>query len=93
MHETVADPTDAIDEQRAHSAMGTDLLSAVAQPSPIQARAIVHYYGLQGHAPQTLEQIGRAEDVSRERIRQIKEQALNLLRKKIPAPKAYLQAS
>ena len=91
MHETLADTADAIDDQHAYAAMQTRLNSAVGLLSPIQGRVTVRYFGLQGHAPKTLEQIGRSENITRERIRQIRNQALIALRKKIPALKTYLR--
>ena len=41
-----------------------------------------HYYGLQGRTPHTLQAIGTKMGVSRERVRQIKNQALEQLRMK-----------
>jgi RNA polymerase primary sigma factor len=46
-------------------------------------RTILHkYYGLDGVTPMTLEQIGREMGYTRERIRQIKEQAIGKLRRR-----------
>ena len=38
------------------------------------------YFGLTGEEPLTLEEIGRKMDLTRERIRQIKEKAITRLR-------------
>jgi RNA polymerase primary sigma factor len=40
------------------------------------------YFGLDGTAPLTLEQIGERLQLTRERVRQIKEQALRRLRRR-----------
>jgi RNA polymerase primary sigma factor len=45
-----------------------------------QARIIELYYGLNGNRPMTLEQIGELYGVTRERIRQVREQALRQMR-------------
>jgi len=45
-----------------------------------QAKILELYYGLNGNRPLTLEQIGDMFGVTRERIRQVREQALNRLR-------------
>lgn len=48
-----------------------------------EKKIIILYYGLEDDIPKTLEQIGKAIGVSRERVRQIKERALIKLRKKL----------
>jgi RNA polymerase primary sigma factor len=45
-----------------------------------QAKILELYYGLNGNRPMTLEQIGEIFNVTRERIRQVREQALKRLR-------------
>jgi RNA polymerase primary sigma factor len=45
-----------------------------------QAKILELYYGLNGNRPKTLEQIGEIFGVTRERIRQVREQALKRLR-------------
>jgi len=45
-----------------------------------EARVLRMYYGLDGHEPMTLEQIGAYVGRTRERVRQIKEKALQKLR-------------
>jgi len=53
---------------------------AISTLSPRQAEVIRMYYGLAGKKPQTLKQIGKHFGLSRERVRQIKKQALEKLR-------------
>ncbi len=60
--------------------MGHDLRVAVARLDPREQRIIRLYFGLDGSAPLTLEQIGGELHLTRERIRQIKEKALEKLR-------------
>ena len=45
------------------------------------AEIICYYYGLKGEGYMTLEEIGKIFDLTRERVRQIKERALRRLRK------------
>ncbi len=44
---------------------------------------IIRYYGLNGQEPETLEAIGQSLGITRERVRQIKENALLFLRKQM----------
>jgi len=60
---------------------------------PDRERTVLEkYFGLDGQRPHTLEEIGKELGVSRERVRQIKERAIKLLRKmvseksKLPVP-------
>jgi RNA polymerase primary sigma factor len=48
--------------------------------TPREAKILRLRYGLEGHEPQTLEEIGQKFGVTRERIRQIEEHALRRLR-------------
>ncbi|CAN5379922.1 sigma-70 family RNA polymerase sigma factor [soil metagenome] len=45
------------------------------------AEIVMYYYGLKGEGYMTLEEIGKIFDLTRERVRQIKERALRRLRK------------
>lgn len=57
-----------------------------------QADVIKMYFGLEGNDPQTLEQIGERLQLTRERVRQIKEAALKRLRRlKSPDGRASLE--
>jgi RNA polymerase primary sigma factor len=53
---------------------------AISTLSSRQAEVVRMYYGLAGKKPQTLKQIGKHFGLSRERVRQIKKQALEKLR-------------
>ena len=48
-------------------------------------------FGLDGDAPQTLEDLGSALGITRERVRQIETRALRQLRSVAPGLQAYLR--
>lgn len=52
---------------------------------------ITHRFGLAGHVPKTLAEIGDYEGVSRERIRQLESRALRKMRKNMRGYMEYLQ--
>jgi RNA polymerase primary sigma factor len=53
---------------------------AISTLSEREARIISLYFGLHGEGPYTLEQIGKEMNLTRERIRQLKERAIKRLR-------------
>ncbi len=53
----------------------------LATLKPREAEVIRMYFGLQGNSPQTLEQIGESFQLTRERVRQLREKALKHLRR------------
>lgn len=55
---------------------------ALSQLNPREARILRLYYGLNGEDHHTLEEIGRTEGITRERVRQIKKHALRKLRQR-----------
>ncbi|HZM16913.1 MAG TPA: RNA polymerase sigma factor RpoD/SigA [Candidatus Krumholzibacteria bacterium] len=60
--------------------LGQDLQAALQELEPREQRILRLYFGLDGIEPLTLEQIGATMGLTRERIRQIKEKALDKLR-------------
>lgn len=68
------------DEQVFESALMEMLNTALATIEDREARVLRLYYGLDGEEPKTLEEIGKVLNVTRERVRQIKEKALARLR-------------
>lgn len=60
--------------------------------SPREVEVLSAYYGLEGRKPMTLEEIGELYNLTRERVRQIKERAIRRLRKSYNrnALKSYL---
>jgi RNA polymerase primary sigma factor len=55
---------------------------ALAQLSPREARILRFYYGLNSEDFHTLEEIGKIEGITRERVRQIKKHALKKLKQR-----------
>jgi RNA polymerase primary sigma factor len=63
-----------------YESLGEDVALALGVLTPRESTILHHYYGLGGVKRQTLEQIGEMMGLTRERIRQIKEEALGKLR-------------
>jgi RNA polymerase primary sigma factor len=59
----------------------TEVENGLATLSPKEVQVITAYYGLHGKQAMTLEEIGYLCDLTRERVRQIKERAIRRLRK------------
>jgi RNA polymerase primary sigma factor len=72
-----ASPDASLLEESQHDEIGR-LISAL---TPREAEVVGMYFGLDGNTPLTLEQIGERLQLTRERVRQIKEQALRRLRR------------
>ena len=68
------------DEETFERALNDTLQSALASLAEREATILRLYFGLDGQAPQSLEEIGSTLGVTRERVRQIKEKALGRLR-------------
>ena len=60
--------------------MRSDLVKALSRLSPRQKTVICMYFGLLGQQAMTLEEIGEHFDLTRERVRQVKDGALKLLK-------------
>ncbi|MBL0308706.1 MAG: RNA polymerase sigma factor RpoD/SigA [Bacteroidetes bacterium] len=58
----------------------TQLNEALSKLSDREAEIIASYFGLNGEVPLTLEEIGQRYDLSRERVRQIKEKCIRQLK-------------
>ena len=63
-----------------YESLGREVDMALEALTPRERIIIKHYFGLDGHEKQTLEGIGGMMHLTRERIRQIKEEALRKLR-------------
>ena len=63
-----------------YESLGREVDMALRVLTPREAAIIKHYFGLGGCEKRTLEEIGKMMDLTRERIRQIKEEALHKLR-------------
>lgn len=72
-------PDDALMEQ----SLREEVRAGMSFLSPREKDVLVAYFGLSGQQPLNLEEIGEMLDLTRERVRQIKERAIRRLRKTI----------
>lgn len=72
--------TAAPDDELYKEYLSKDVLRALDTLNDRERRIVLLYFGLGGESPLTLEEIGRELSLTRERIRQIKEQAIDKLR-------------
>jgi RNA polymerase primary sigma factor len=68
------------DKQLIHESLKTEIVRALETLTPREADVIKLYFGLGNHHPMTLEEIGETFDLTRERVRQIKEKAIRRLK-------------
>ena len=79
--ELVADTADDPGLTNLHyESLGQDLALVLAELTERESTILQHYFGLGGKDKKTLEEIGQMLGLTRERIRQIKEEALGKLR-------------
>jgi RNA polymerase primary sigma factor len=83
----LADLIPATDSQNpaaeaAKTALRDELMAALDELTQREKDVILLRYGLDGEEPRTLEEVGRALEVTRERVRQIEASALGKLRKR-----------
>ncbi len=57
-----------------------DIRESLDKLKPRDRKIIIYYFGMEGRRPHTLEEIGRILEVSRERVRQLRNRALKQLR-------------
>ncbi|MDO4593819.1 MAG: sigma-70 family RNA polymerase sigma factor [Tissierellia bacterium] len=76
----VGDDSVPVDDQILEKDMERALMKALGQLSDRERQIIIYRYGLDNKKPKTLEEIGSIYDLSRERIRQIENQALGKLK-------------
>ena len=60
--------------------MRKEIDRAISTLTPREADVVRLYFGLNGSHPMTLEEIGEKFDLTRERVRQIKEKAIRRLK-------------
>lgn len=75
------DSTRAIEHELMRESLQEEVNNGLATLSAKEEKVISAYYGLNGKPPMTLEEIGYLCDLTRERVRQIKERAIRRLRK------------
>ena len=77
----LTDESAPLPEESAEQALRRDTLKQIlCSLSPREQRILEMRYGLDGEQPRTLDEVGRAFSVTRERIRQIENQCLKKLR-------------
>ena len=79
-------------EQSAEQARGRELAGALEQLNPRMHRVLSLRFGLDGSAPQTLEEVGSQLGITRERVRQLETRALRELRLAAPGLEHYLRS-
>jgi RNA polymerase primary sigma factor len=87
------DNADLPEEVTAESMRSSELAVALAQLNPRMRRVITLRFGLEGQAPQTLEQVGAELGITRERVRQLESRALRELRNQAPGLSLYLRTA
>ncbi len=80
------------DEKMMNESLIEEVHEGLQMLSPREVEVLTAYYGLEGRKPLTLEEIGELYNLTRERVRQIKERAIRRLRKSYNknALKSYL---
>ena len=68
------------DKELIHESLRTEIVRALETLTPREADVIKLYFGLGENHPMTLEEIGETFDLTRERVRQIKEKAIRSLK-------------
>ena len=68
------------DKELLHESLRTEIERALETLTPREADVIHLYFGLGNQHPMTLEEIGETFDLTRERVRQIKEKAIRRLK-------------
>lgn len=67
--------------QLMNESLKEEVQNGLAKLNPREVEVVSAYYGLDGRQPMTLEEIGNMCNLTRERVRQIKERAIRRLRK------------
>ena len=68
------------DKELIHESLRTEIVRALETLTPREADVIKLYFGLGENHPMTLEEIGETFDLTRERVRQIKDKAIRRLK-------------
>lgn len=81
LSDVLYDKTDvSAEDQLMHKTVESQLNAALANLTEREAEIIASYFGLNGKTPMTLEEIGEKFDLTRERVRQIKEKCIRQLK-------------
>jgi RNA polymerase primary sigma factor len=84
--------SDLPDETTAKRLRSRELAEALTHLNPRMRHVVALRFGLNGTAPQTLEQVGAGLGITRERVRQLESRALRELRLLAPDLELYLRA-
>jgi RNA polymerase primary sigma factor len=90
MDQIVDDKTASPDQGAYDDSLRRDMARALELLTERERTILTRYYGLNGVKPRTLEEIGKEMGYTRERIRQIKEQAIDKLRTR-PQASQYIE--
>lgn len=71
---------EAPDDEMIRESLRREVQSALSTLTPRETDVVTYYFGLNNQAPMTLEEIGTFFNLTRERVRQIKEKAIRRLR-------------
>jgi RNA polymerase primary sigma factor len=83
--------SDRPDTTTADNLRSVELATALGALNPRMRLVLSRRFGLDGEAPQTLEQVGDFLGITRERVRQLESRALRELRSVAPALQLYLR--
>jgi RNA polymerase primary sigma factor len=89
IEDTKSDQPDAATAKQLRSA---ELAQAMLRLNPRMRRVLAMRFGLEGHTPKTLEEVGTDLGITRERVRQLESRALRELRSVAPGLQFYLDA-
>ncbi len=84
--------SDRPDDETAKQFRSVDLAQAMFRLDPRLRRVLAMRFGLEGHTPKTLEEVGTDLGITRERVRQLESRALQQLRSVAPGLQFYLEA-
>ena len=83
--------SDRPDKATADVLRSRELAEALLRLNPRMRHVLARRFGLDGHTPQTLEEVGAGLGITRERVRQLESRALRELRTVAPALQLYLR--
>jgi RNA polymerase primary sigma factor len=84
--------SDRPDDATAKELRSVELAEAMLRLNPRMRRVLAMRFGLEGHTPKTLEEVGTDLGITRERVRQLESRALRELRSVAPGLQFYLEA-
>jgi RNA polymerase primary sigma factor len=84
--------SDRPDEETSQKLRRKELAEALLRLNPRMQRVLALRFGLNGQAPQTLEEVGSGLGITRERVRQLESRALRELRSVAPDLELYLRS-